>query len=170
MTNHLSFLRAIAANPGDDSYRLVFADWLEEQGDGRAEFLRLDCRLQALPAGQSRPADLQERWMELRALLSPSWLAILGRSSIENCEHRFLFRCPERWDHLAPTDEAATRFCQACQERVYHCDTLEEARKVAREGHCVAIDEGLARSPGDLLSGPPTEQIVTMGLFDDHLS
>ncbi|MEK6239356.1 MAG: TIGR02996 domain-containing protein, partial [Planctomycetales bacterium] len=35
------FLREIAANPSDDAPRLIFADWLEERGDLRADLLRL---------------------------------------------------------------------------------------------------------------------------------
>jgi uncharacterized protein (TIGR02996 family) len=36
------FLRAICENPEDDTARLVYADWLDESGDGdRAEFIRL---------------------------------------------------------------------------------------------------------------------------------
>src|SRR5712671_7966964 len=38
------FLQAIAADPGDDSARLVFADWLEERGDPLGDFLRTRCR------------------------------------------------------------------------------------------------------------------------------
>ncbi|MEK6234231.1 MAG: TIGR02996 domain-containing protein [Planctomycetales bacterium] len=36
-----SFLNEIAVNPGDDAPRLIFADWLEERGDLRAELLWL---------------------------------------------------------------------------------------------------------------------------------
>jgi carbon storage regulator len=36
-----SFWRAIAASPGDEATRLVYADWLEERGDPLGEFLRL---------------------------------------------------------------------------------------------------------------------------------
>lgn len=163
MTGTLSFLRAIADNPGDDACRLVFADWLEERGDWRAEFVRLDCVLRALPADRSRPAALESRWQELRTRLSPSWLAVLGRSALENCESRFLFRCPERWDNLDPTGVAAVRFCQACRERVYYCHSIEEAQDHARQGHCVAVDEGLERSPGDLTE---KEEELTLGLMD----
>lgn len=35
------FMDAIVASPNDDAPRLVYADWLEEQGDPRAEFIRL---------------------------------------------------------------------------------------------------------------------------------
>ena len=36
----LAFLADCKENPMDDTPRLVLADWLEEQGDPRGEFLR----------------------------------------------------------------------------------------------------------------------------------
>jgi uncharacterized protein (TIGR02996 family) len=36
------FQRAIEAQPGDRTLRLVFADWLEERADPRAELIRGD--------------------------------------------------------------------------------------------------------------------------------
>ena len=42
MSDRDAFLRAIAADPADDTVRLAFADWLDEQGEAdRAEFIRL---------------------------------------------------------------------------------------------------------------------------------
>jgi uncharacterized protein (TIGR02996 family) len=165
MTNTLSFLVAIAAHPGNEDLRLVFADWLEDNDDWRAEFLRLDCTLRALPPDGPRPTDLQNRWLELRSRLSPSWLTILGRSALENCENRFLFQCPERWDRLAPTKVAAVRFCQACRERVYYCSTIEEAKEHAGQGHCIAVNESVARLPGDLVDFFSNDRL-TLGLID----
>ncbi len=52
---------AICANPEEDTPRLMFADWLEEQGDKasatRAEFIRLQCELAQLAddASDSQP-------------------------------------------------------------------------------------------------------------------
>src|SRR4051812_48307025 len=41
-----ALVAAIAANPDDDTPRLIFADWLQEHGeDDRAEFIRLECEL-----------------------------------------------------------------------------------------------------------------------------
>ncbi|MEO1995758.1 MAG: TIGR02996 domain-containing protein, partial [Planctomycetaceae bacterium] len=40
-----TFLRDIRDDPDDLGPRLVFADWLEERGDSRAEFIRLDCEM-----------------------------------------------------------------------------------------------------------------------------
>jgi uncharacterized protein (TIGR02996 family) len=42
---HHAFLEALTANPEDDTLWLVFADWLEERGDSRAAFLRLNAAL-----------------------------------------------------------------------------------------------------------------------------
>lgn len=38
-----AFLAAIRANPADDTTRLVYADWLDERDDPRAEYVRLIC-------------------------------------------------------------------------------------------------------------------------------
>lgn len=53
MNEHQRFLAEIAADPASDAARLVFADWLEERGDLRADLLRLLTEL-LHPAG---PAD-----------------------------------------------------------------------------------------------------------------
>ena len=53
-----AFLAEIHAAPGDPCPKLVFADWLEEQGDPRAEFIRLQCVL----------ADEAEATMDAAAL------------------------------------------------------------------------------------------------------
>jgi uncharacterized protein (TIGR02996 family) len=43
-------LRAIAAEPDDDTHRLVLADWLADNGEPeRAELIRLQCRLAGIP-------------------------------------------------------------------------------------------------------------------------
>ena len=46
-----AFLRTICENPEDDATRLVYADWLQENGDeDRAEFIRLQIAYQNQPA------------------------------------------------------------------------------------------------------------------------
>jgi uncharacterized protein (TIGR02996 family) len=46
MSGAEGFLSGIRAEPDDDAPRLVFADWLEDQGDAeRAEFIRVQCEL-----------------------------------------------------------------------------------------------------------------------------
>jgi uncharacterized protein (TIGR02996 family) len=41
MNDEAAFTRAMQEQPHDAALRLVFADWLEEQGDPRAELIRL---------------------------------------------------------------------------------------------------------------------------------
>jgi hypothetical protein len=53
------------------------------------------------------------------------------------------------------------RFCDACTQHVFYCDTIEAARAHARAGACVAIDPALRRSPGDLAES----RTVTMGVL-----
>jgi len=47
----VSFLADIIAHPDDDSVRLIYADWLDEQGQGeRAEFIRAQCEFAKISA------------------------------------------------------------------------------------------------------------------------
>ena len=60
-----AFIDEIATNPHDISTKLIFADWLEEQGDNRADLLRRGCELQQLHQSDyfSR-ADNEEKYLE----------------------------------------------------------------------------------------------------------
>lgn len=72
------FLAQILATPDDDAPRLVFADWLEEQGNlDRAQFIRAQCDLAKLPAWH--PRAIEAAW-EAEALLAKggeAWRAAL---------------------------------------------------------------------------------------------
>ena len=133
--SHEAFLRAITANPDDDVLRLVYADWLEEQGDPRAEFLRLDCALAGKAEGTMENAATKARWRELRENFDPSWLIQIARPPLENCQFRF--RCPEKWSKLQLTQHEEIRFCDNCREFVFYCTSINEAKEHARQGHCV---------------------------------
>lgn len=53
-----AFMRAIIAAPDDDLPRLIFADWLDEQGEPEwAEFIRVQCELAAITDEQSCERD-----------------------------------------------------------------------------------------------------------------
>ena len=49
MPDEIPFLRKIADHPDEELPRLIFADWLEEQGDPRAELIRVQCRRSSVP-------------------------------------------------------------------------------------------------------------------------
>jgi uncharacterized protein (TIGR02996 family) len=78
MSDDQAFLRALLASPEDDNLRLVYADWLEERGDPRAAFLRLEVRLHQTEPG-TRSRDLCERLHQARSTLDARWLALVDR-------------------------------------------------------------------------------------------
>src|SRR5437016_4037405 len=77
MSGDESFLQAIVEDPDDDGLRLVFADWLEERGDPRGEFIRLQCELARLPKSDQRRAPLEARAAELLEQHEEAWLGPL---------------------------------------------------------------------------------------------
>ncbi|HEV3438776.1 MAG TPA: TIGR02996 domain-containing protein, partial [Gemmata sp.] len=70
MTDRDALYRAIVAKPEDDTPRLVYADWLEENGrEEEAEFIRLECRLETSCPDQPEYTELLDRQEELRLWL-----------------------------------------------------------------------------------------------------
>lgn len=69
-----AFLAAIADRPDDDLPRLVYADWLDENGEpDRAEFIRTQIELTRLPDTDPRVRPLKERENELRHAHQEAW-------------------------------------------------------------------------------------------------
>jgi uncharacterized protein (TIGR02996 family) len=87
-----AFLEAIRAEPDEDAHRLVFADWLDDQGDednaARADFIRTQCTLARLPRHDLRCRDLLEREQVLLGRYEPAWIAPL-----RDIVTRWRFRC-----------------------------------------------------------------------------
>src|SRR5262245_19557042 len=65
MADHEGFLQDILATPEDDAPRLIYADWLEENGGAegrdRAAFIRLQCERARLPEGDPKANRLKVR-------------------------------------------------------------------------------------------------------------
>src|SRR6516165_8917057 len=93
MVDDAAFVRAIQAAPDDESVRLVYADWLEERGDARAEFLRVEVTALTLPATDVRRSIAFARLSDLRRDIDSSWLAVVSRLSRE---------VKRAWQALAP--------------------------------------------------------------------
>lgn len=55
------FLADITDDPGNNEPRLIYADWLEEQGDPRAEFIRVQCELARKKISKKVRVLLQQR-------------------------------------------------------------------------------------------------------------
>jgi uncharacterized protein (TIGR02996 family) len=71
--DHAAFLRAILDDPADDGPRLVYADWLEERGDPRGEFIRVQCTLARLDGDDPRRAELDRREATLLRQHGEAW-------------------------------------------------------------------------------------------------
>jgi uncharacterized protein (TIGR02996 family) len=71
-----AFIQAIAANPDCEDTRLVYADWLEERGDPRGEYTRLEVERGHAPSGRRK--KVQQRLIDLRRTLDPKWVVRVG--------------------------------------------------------------------------------------------
>ena len=68
-----AFLDRVCAAPDDDGPRLIFADWLDERGNPRGEFIRIQCALDRLPADDPRRPDLTDREAMHLARFHAAW-------------------------------------------------------------------------------------------------
>src|SRR5262249_23076365 len=78
MTSEESFLRAMREDPDDLDLRLVFADWLEEPGDLRAELVRLSVQLVQAQDEPRRIDKLYQQILERQELDRVAWLGPLA--------------------------------------------------------------------------------------------
>lgn len=74
MRTREALLQAIADDPTDDELRLIYADWLEEDGDpARAEFIRVQIELASLPWPSERATVLSARAQALQHEHGQRW-------------------------------------------------------------------------------------------------
>lgn len=66
------FLEAIAESPDDLDARRVYADWLDDHGDPRGEFLRLDYQVED---ARRTIEDCRRRLRDLLGIVDPEWVA-----------------------------------------------------------------------------------------------
>src|SRR5450432_1909805 len=86
MSESSALLAAILASPADDAPRLVYADWLDENGDtSRAAFIRVQVALARLPTTDPKHAELvrieRKLWSKHLAewtAWAPRWIEITG--------------------------------------------------------------------------------------------
>ena len=77
MSTEAALLRAIRAMPDEDTPRLIYADYLDEEGDGpRAEFIRAQVERARLPERDPARAALEDREHDLLAEHERAWLGV----------------------------------------------------------------------------------------------
>jgi uncharacterized protein (TIGR02996 family) len=101
------FLRAIAESPNDNVRRLIYADWLEERGDERGEFLRLAVSVTMTDSNDASTTARLARFQELRSQMPVDWLRATCAMLVEDDVREAVFR-----SELDPVWLARTRFLQ----------------------------------------------------------
>jgi uncharacterized protein (TIGR02996 family) len=84
-----AFLQRIRAYPDDDAQRLIFADWLDEEGDPRGRFIRVQLALSTLPPDDPARQQLLVQERDLLAAHRDEWLAPYDKLKLASgCEFR----------------------------------------------------------------------------------
>jgi uncharacterized protein (TIGR02996 family) len=167
MHDEQDFLQQIRERPHDEAIRLVFADWLEEAGDPRAEFLRVDAQLAQMDRADPAYEVRLFHWRDLRDGLPADWQLLLGRSVVENCGLKLL-PCPQKWNDLDATPHDGVRRCWACERNVHYCQSMDELHAHARRGDCVAVDPRIPHLARDLLPLHDENLDMTLGVLVDE--
>jgi uncharacterized protein (TIGR02996 family) len=126
MTDERAFLAAILEQPDDDARKLIYADWLEERGDPRGEYVRLMMKVRqervVTPEQRQRHQELSGELGELRTEEHRAIMAWVGdrrisrenpgrRRRIEELERQLADLCNEiRQQVPARLKELATAF------------------------------------------------------------
>src|SRR5262245_3775519 len=86
MSTEQGLLRAILDEPDDDTHRLVYADWLEERGDPRAEFIRDQMALAGMEEWDVRRRAILERSDQFIRANHEKMVAPLSALGVTHCE------------------------------------------------------------------------------------
>ncbi|HEY1378919.1 MAG TPA: TIGR02996 domain-containing protein [Gemmataceae bacterium] len=137
MAADADFLRLILADPDADGPRLVYADWLDDQGQpARAEFVRVQCALAALLPDDPRAAALHARadvlleqhrvaWSGPLAGLATRWDFRRGFPEVVRMEARVFLARGEELFAAVP---------------VRHVELLDAAAHLPRLGGCPLLE------------------------------
>jgi uncharacterized protein (TIGR02996 family) len=149
-----AFLDRVCADPDDDAPRLILADWLDERGDPRGEFIRVQVALARLPADDARAAGLRDREATLLARYHAQWSeplkgiagwAEFRRGFVEtvNIETRTFLRRADDLLRLAPVRHVRLLDVGSSLPRLADCPQL--GRLSALTIYAQHIDERLTR-------------------------
>ena len=82
MSHEGQFLAEIKADPNNVAAKLVYADWLEERGDPRAEVIQIREQLKTHSPLDPPYWDLKDRFRALRDEQTPDWLAAMQYDAV----------------------------------------------------------------------------------------
>ncbi len=128
---------------GDHSARLVYADWLEENGDTRrARLLHTQEELLAYVPSSAEHRACARRLVVLATTTDRQWRLRLGRARIHGCA---VEGCQMDWGSLAEIENAPAteRRCDACGNTVRYCELIHEATTNLLRGTRVVVDAAI---------------------------
>jgi uncharacterized protein (TIGR02996 family) len=154
-------LDAIRATPDDDTPRLIYADWLEDNGQGeRAEFIRVQVERAKLAWGDPRRQELAKRERRLLATRVAGWFGslhgsvrqkVFRRGLLEEGDidaHAFVVHAEELF-RLGPVKQLTFRKAAKHIVRLAACPSLLRLEVLILAGHSLrdAGVRALAESP-----------------------
>ncbi|QGJ72031.1 Hypothetical protein PBC10988_37460 [Planctomycetales bacterium 10988] len=142
-----TFIEAIRNDPEADGPRLIYADWLEEVDEPRADFIRVQCALDRLPIGHPDRPPLEARESELLRGSANQWLYEVRLLDLHEANFERGF--------LAGIHTNAASFLE-------HADRLFEAAPLLKRLHLWEI---LPEHTHDLQHFSPLERIENLKLY-----
>lgn len=99
MSKESGFIEAIVSEPDEDSHRLIYADWLDENGNPeRAELIRVQCELATLEEDSMHRRQLAFRSRELLDQHQEEWIGPIREKLLEWQFHRGFIEKVLLWD------------------------------------------------------------------------
>jgi uncharacterized protein (TIGR02996 family) len=105
MNENEAFIRAVVDNPGDDTHRLVYADWLDDRSDPRGPYLRAEATWAKTPSANEKKRasklakakeDAKKQVSTLAKKVDPVWVARISRPPVGVCVEAKFFRHPPK--------------------------------------------------------------------------
>jgi uncharacterized protein (TIGR02996 family) len=173
-----AFLRAIITAPGDDLPRLIYADYLDERGDSRGEFIRLQVAL-SRPDVLLSVRDVRDLRARERLLLYRHRSAWLGRLDCEwrgdavfergfvvqvDVSARQFIRHAQAWLRREPIRRAALYGSVTCMRELALCPALKHFTALSLRNN-----ELRREHVRQLLRSPYLTRLLELDLSYNHL-
>lgn len=177
MTHEEPFLRALAAEPNDEDLLMVFADWLDERDDPRAESIRALVQLSQRPIDDPLREELQEEFQESCDRAAEVWLGPLHGYVISWRVVRGLLQIRARAESLfllRENPEARRIFARvSLLDLVGEVDVVLSLLELPEWLTLSTLDLGCNGlqdvDAGQLACSPPMARLSTLLLYDNEI-
>ncbi|MCA9069901.1 MAG: TIGR02996 domain-containing protein, partial [Planctomycetaceae bacterium] len=130
-SQHQYFFELIREHPGDDMPRLIYADWLDEQGDPRGEFIRIQCELANVPCRDTARVDmgrvikLENREQDLLKKYNKVWTKAFDTFQVQKTDFHRGFLSKVNLRSQRPSLEASSTFVENWKSLIEQEPALE---------------------------------------------